>query len=51
MNAIIIDIFEVHNRADSFSRNNAEADTQKEDPGKYITGNMRMIHFLLLFYE
>ena len=34
MNAIIVDVFEVDNCTDSFSGNNAEADTQKEDPGK-----------------
>jgi hypothetical protein len=34
MNTIIIDVFEVDNRADSFGGNNAEADTQKEDPEK-----------------
>ena len=34
MNAIIIDVFEVHNSADSFGGNDAEADTQKENPGK-----------------
>jgi hypothetical protein len=34
MNAIIIDIFEVDNRADSFGGNIAESDKQNEDPGK-----------------
>jgi hypothetical protein len=51
MNAVIIDVFEVDNCTDSFSGYDAEADTQKEDPEKYIAGNIRKIHFLLLFYE